>query len=213
MHTLNARSLHSTDHRFAMICSGRDDRVGGRSEHSRPRQSRAVLGQLTVKVKIPTLTSHNKSGVEIGPFLRRWDGPPGPRQHASREECLEALGRQVRCRDPSTPLRMTPWGDPWPFLSPRRAGSFPALSHGLRRGLHSCAASRLEANALCRLSATALGGRSAGGLGLCRSSAGSRSCWGRPRREGRPSGTRLRDISPRARCLARGDRRTKYSVL
>jgi hypothetical protein len=23
-----ARSLHSTDHRFAMICSGRDDRVG-----------------------------------------------------------------------------------------------------------------------------------------------------------------------------------------
>jgi hypothetical protein len=27
MHTLNARSLHSTDHRFAMICSGRDDRV------------------------------------------------------------------------------------------------------------------------------------------------------------------------------------------
>src|SRR5277367_4827850 len=24
---LNARSLHSTDHRFAMICSGRDDRV------------------------------------------------------------------------------------------------------------------------------------------------------------------------------------------
>ena len=28
-HTLNARSLHSIDHRFAMICSGRDDRVGG----------------------------------------------------------------------------------------------------------------------------------------------------------------------------------------
>jgi len=26
--TLNARSLHSTDHRFAMTCSGRDDRVG-----------------------------------------------------------------------------------------------------------------------------------------------------------------------------------------
>jgi len=26
--SLNARSLHSTDHRFAMICSGRDDRVG-----------------------------------------------------------------------------------------------------------------------------------------------------------------------------------------
>jgi hypothetical protein len=25
---LNTRSLHSTDHRFAMICSGRDDRVG-----------------------------------------------------------------------------------------------------------------------------------------------------------------------------------------
>jgi len=24
----NTRSLHSTDHRFAMICSGRDDRVG-----------------------------------------------------------------------------------------------------------------------------------------------------------------------------------------
>jgi hypothetical protein len=28
MQTLHARSLHSTDHRFAMICSGRDDRVG-----------------------------------------------------------------------------------------------------------------------------------------------------------------------------------------
>src|SRR5271170_5371314 len=28
MQTLNTRSLHSTDHRFAMICSGRDDRVG-----------------------------------------------------------------------------------------------------------------------------------------------------------------------------------------
>ena len=26
--TLNAGSLHSTDHRFAMTCSGRDDRVG-----------------------------------------------------------------------------------------------------------------------------------------------------------------------------------------
>jgi hypothetical protein len=25
----NASSLHSTDHRFAMICSGRDDKVGG----------------------------------------------------------------------------------------------------------------------------------------------------------------------------------------
>jgi len=28
MRTLNARSLHSTDHRLAMICFGRDDRVG-----------------------------------------------------------------------------------------------------------------------------------------------------------------------------------------
>jgi hypothetical protein len=28
METLNTRSLHSTDHRFAVICSGRDDRVG-----------------------------------------------------------------------------------------------------------------------------------------------------------------------------------------
>ena len=27
--TLNTRSLHSTAHRFAMICSGRDDRIGG----------------------------------------------------------------------------------------------------------------------------------------------------------------------------------------
>src|SRR4030088_1429322 len=28
MQTLNTRSLYSTDHRFAMICFGRDDRVG-----------------------------------------------------------------------------------------------------------------------------------------------------------------------------------------
>jgi hypothetical protein len=27
METLNARPLHSKDHRFAMICSGGDDRV------------------------------------------------------------------------------------------------------------------------------------------------------------------------------------------
>jgi hypothetical protein len=26
--TLNSRSLHSTDYRFAIICSGRNDRVG-----------------------------------------------------------------------------------------------------------------------------------------------------------------------------------------
>ena len=64
-----------------------------------------------------------------------------------------------------------------------------------------------------QLSATASGDRLADGLGLCRSSAALRSCWGRSRRGGMPSGTRPRDTFPIATCLVRGDRRTKSASL
>jgi hypothetical protein len=37
---LNTRSLHSTDHRFAMICSGRDNRELGLVKQPRSRQDR-----------------------------------------------------------------------------------------------------------------------------------------------------------------------------
>jgi hypothetical protein len=47
MRTLNSRSLHSTDHRFAMICSGRDDRVAGLNipSQAKPGLSGTAVGR------------------------------------------------------------------------------------------------------------------------------------------------------------------------
>ena len=51
--TLNARSLHSTDHRFATICFGRDDRVGEiRTSPVKPRAPGSFARGFPIREKL-----------------------------------------------------------------------------------------------------------------------------------------------------------------